>query len=71
MSNRLPVLKAHWRSGPRTSAWDELWRRILTDVSSETHHSEDANGTVAAPENDHNKAASSGSGDVVDGGPDR
>ncbi len=23
------VLEADWRSGARTAAWDELWRRIL------------------------------------------
>jgi hypothetical protein len=31
-------LSADWRVGPRTSAWDALWRRILADVLSEGHH---------------------------------
>jgi hypothetical protein len=27
----LPV-STDWTSGPRTSAWDKLWRRIILDV---------------------------------------
>ena len=27
-----PNLTAQWRPGPRTPGWDELWRRILSDV---------------------------------------
>ena len=27
-----PKLTADWRPGPRTPGWDELWRRILSDV---------------------------------------
>ena len=23
------TLKAHWRTGPRTRAWDEMWRWLL------------------------------------------
>lgn len=28
-----PQLRVIWRTGPRTRAWDELWRRLLADVS--------------------------------------
>ncbi len=24
--------RTNWTTGPRTAAWDELWRRILSDV---------------------------------------
>jgi hypothetical protein len=27
-----PKLNAQWRCAPRTPAWEELWRRILSDV---------------------------------------
>ena len=37
-------VQTEWAVGPRTSAWDALWRRILADIS---------DGNVAVgPEND-------------------
>ena len=27
-----PKLASQWRPAPRTPAWDELWRHILSDV---------------------------------------
>jgi hypothetical protein len=32
--SQLPTLQVQWHSGPRTSAWRGLWRRILTDMLS-------------------------------------
>ncbi len=63
-------MTAEWRSGPRTSAWDDLWRRILADVSSEIHRPGSGDETVATPEFCHTKAAANGSGGV-EGGLDR
>ena len=31
-----PPLATQWTDGPRTAAWDELWRRIVTDVLRDT-----------------------------------
>ena len=27
-----PNFTVQWRSGPRVSAWDELWRRMLAEI---------------------------------------
>ena len=27
-----PVVRAEWSTGPRTSAWDRLWRIILSEL---------------------------------------
>jgi hypothetical protein len=34
-----PDLKTQWSCGPRTPAWERLWRRILTDVIQEQSRS--------------------------------
>jgi hypothetical protein len=31
-ADRPLAVHAEWRSGPRSRAWDALWRRILEDV---------------------------------------
>jgi|TARA_Y100000310_G_scaffold112409_1_gene110892 hypothetical protein len=64
-------MTAEWRSGPRTPAWDELWRRILADVLSEIHRPERTDETVVTTESDHTKATSDGSIGAVEGGPNR
>ena len=38
-----PTLSTHWRTGPRTRAWDELWRWLL--APDELHPS----GTAGTP----------------------
>ncbi len=30
------TLRVEWRTGPRTQAWDELWRRLLARVRERT-----------------------------------
>ena len=32
---QLPSIETRWRPGPRTAAWDELWRRLLLGKASE------------------------------------
>lgn len=31
-------VSAEWREGKRTSAWEELWRRILSDMKRPATH---------------------------------
>lgn len=33
------AVRAEWRQGERTSAWHELWRRILSDALADTDKS--------------------------------
>ena len=33
------AIQPRWANGPRTPAWDELWRRILADVLHGLNHS--------------------------------
>jgi hypothetical protein len=31
------VVRSEWSNGPRTPAWDRLWRAILRDLDPEPH----------------------------------
>jgi len=44
------AIKPRWAIGPRTTAWEELWRRILLDL----HYTQGdvADSTVREPSND-------------------
>ena len=48
---KAPVpLTVHWESGPRTAAWNELWRRIFADIFEQ--ESKDAKIKQLEPETD-------------------
>ncbi len=45
-ANREPILiQAEWQHGPRTPAWDALWRRILEEVLAPEEKAEEGVGS--------------------------
>ncbi len=51
------TLTTHWRTGPRTRAWDELWRWLLADLPGTPEA-----GGADAPRDDTLDAQSGGEG---------
>ncbi len=54
---RKRTLKARWRTGPRTRAWDEMWRWLLADLPGTPE-----TGGADAPRDDTPDAQSGGEG---------
>jgi hypothetical protein len=41
-----PQVRAEWRSGSRSAAWEALWRRILAGILGRPNASQEADGTT-------------------------